>query len=46
MKTASEPLTKARDRIAANGGGDVTSVRRLVGREGAKTPLPFGEGKG
>jgi cell wall-associated NlpC family hydrolase len=29
MKTVSEPLAKARHRIAANGGGDVTSVRRL-----------------
>jgi len=29
MKTASEPLAQARDRIAANGGGKVTSVRRL-----------------
>ena len=29
MKTASEPLAQARKRIAANGGGNVTSVRRL-----------------
>ena len=29
MKTVSEPLAEARDRIAANGGGEVTSVRRL-----------------
>ena len=29
MKVVSEPLAEARDRIAANGGGDVTSVRRL-----------------
>jgi cell wall-associated NlpC family hydrolase len=29
MKTVSEPLAEARDRIAANGGGKVTSVRRL-----------------
>jgi cell wall-associated NlpC family hydrolase len=29
MKTASEPLAQARERIAANGGGKVTSVRRL-----------------
>jgi cell wall-associated NlpC family hydrolase len=29
MKTASEPLAQARGRIAANGGGKVTSVRRL-----------------
>ena len=30
MKTVSEPLAQARDRIAANGGGgEVTSVRRL-----------------
>ena len=28
MKTASEPLMEARKRIAANGGGEVTSVRR------------------
>jgi cell wall-associated NlpC family hydrolase len=29
MKTASEPLAQARKRIAGNGGGKVTSVRRL-----------------
>jgi cell wall-associated NlpC family hydrolase len=29
MKTVSEPLREARDRIAANGGGPITSVRRL-----------------
>jgi cell wall-associated NlpC family hydrolase len=29
MKTVAEPLAKARERIAANGGGKVTSVRRL-----------------
>ena len=29
MKTASEPLAQARQRIAANGDGEVTSVRRL-----------------
>jgi cell wall-associated NlpC family hydrolase len=29
MKTASEPLAKARERIAGSGGGKVTSVRRL-----------------
>jgi cell wall-associated NlpC family hydrolase len=29
MKTVSEPLAEARDRIAANSGGKVTSVRRL-----------------
>ena len=29
MKTVSEPLAQARGRIAANGGGEVTSVRRL-----------------
>ena len=29
MKTANEPLAQARARIAANGGGNVTSVRRL-----------------
>ena len=29
MKTVSEPLAQARERIAANGGGKVTSVRRL-----------------
>ena len=29
MKTASEPLAQARERIAANGGGEVTSIRRL-----------------
>ena len=42
MKVVSEPLTEARARIAANGGGEVTSVRRLA----EKTPLPWGEGKG
>ena len=31
MKTASEPLAQARERIGANGGGEVTSVRRLSG---------------
>jgi cell wall-associated NlpC family hydrolase len=31
MKTVSEPLAQARERIATNGGGDVTSVRRLGG---------------
>jgi cell wall-associated NlpC family hydrolase len=30
MKTASEPLSHARDRIAAHGGGKVTSIRRLA----------------
>jgi cell wall-associated NlpC family hydrolase len=30
MKTVSEPLMEARDRIAANGGGPVTTVRRLA----------------
>ena len=30
MKMVSEPLADARDRIAANGGGEVTSVRRFV----------------
>jgi cell wall-associated NlpC family hydrolase len=39
MKTVSEPLAEARERISANGGGKVTSVRRL------KTP-PLGEGQG
>jgi hypothetical protein len=29
MKTVSEPLAEARARIAAAGGDDVTSVRRL-----------------
>jgi cell wall-associated NlpC family hydrolase len=29
MKTVSEPLAQARERIAAGGGGEVTSVRRL-----------------
>jgi cell wall-associated NlpC family hydrolase len=32
MKTVSEPLAQARERIAANGGGEVTSVRRLLVR--------------
>jgi hypothetical protein len=40
MKVVSEPLAEARDRIAANGGGNVTSLRRL------RTPLPSGEGQG
>jgi cell wall-associated NlpC family hydrolase len=31
MKTVSEPLVEARQRIAAQGGGEVTSVRRLPG---------------
>jgi cell wall-associated NlpC family hydrolase len=31
MKTVSEPLARARERIAANGGDEVTSVRRLGG---------------
>jgi cell wall-associated NlpC family hydrolase len=39
MKVVSEPLTQARDRIAASGGGHVTSVRRL-------SLLPRGEGQG
>jgi cell wall-associated NlpC family hydrolase len=40
MKTVSEPLAQARERIAANGGGDVTSVRRLS--RGAVPPqTPF-----
>jgi hypothetical protein len=33
MKTVSEPLAHARERIAANGGGKVTGVRRLSARE-------------
>jgi cell wall-associated NlpC family hydrolase len=33
MKTVSEPLAQARDRIAANGAGQVTSVRRLSSRD-------------
>jgi cell wall-associated NlpC family hydrolase len=33
MKTVSEPLAQARERIAANGGGKVTSVRRLTARD-------------
>jgi cell wall-associated NlpC family hydrolase len=37
MRVVSEPLADARDRIAASGGGNATSVRRL-------TPLPPGEG--
>jgi hypothetical protein len=32
MKVVSEPLSKAIERIAASGGGDVTSVRRLSPR--------------
>ena len=41
MKVVSEPLAEARARIAANGGGKVTSARRLV----EKTSLPPGEGQ-
>jgi len=33
MKTVSEPLAHTRDRIAANSGGEVTSVRRLSARD-------------
>ena len=33
MKTVSEPLAQAREQIAANGGGKVTSVRRLSARD-------------
>jgi cell wall-associated NlpC family hydrolase len=33
MKTVSEPLVQARDRIAANGGGQVTNVRRLSSQD-------------
>jgi cell wall-associated NlpC family hydrolase len=33
MKTVSEPLAQARHRIAANGGGPMTSVRRLSSRD-------------
>jgi cell wall-associated NlpC family hydrolase len=40
MKVVSELLGEARARIAANGGGNVTSLRRL------RTPLPSGEGQG
>jgi len=32
MKTASEPLAEARNRISAGGGGEVTNVRRLAAR--------------
>ena len=39
MKVVSEPLVEARVRIAATGGGEVTSVRKL-------SPLPTGEGQG
>ena len=38
MKTVSEPLMQARARIAAHGGGQVTSVRRLPALDGALTP--------
>jgi cell wall-associated NlpC family hydrolase len=43
MKTVSEPLAVARDRIVANGGGKVTSVRRLSA--GSLAPLA-GKGLG
>jgi cell wall-associated NlpC family hydrolase len=33
MKTVSEPLAQARERIAAHGGGQVTRVRRLSSRD-------------
>jgi cell wall-associated NlpC family hydrolase len=33
MKTVSEPLAQARERIAAHGDGEVTSVRRLSSRD-------------
>jgi cell wall-associated NlpC family hydrolase len=33
MKTVNEPLAQARERIAAHGGGQVTSVRRLSSRD-------------
>jgi cell wall-associated NlpC family hydrolase len=33
MKTVSEPLAQGRERIAAHGGGQVTSVRRLSSRD-------------
>jgi cell wall-associated NlpC family hydrolase len=33
MKTVSEPLAEARERIAADGGGKVTSIRRLSSRD-------------
>jgi cell wall-associated NlpC family hydrolase len=33
MKTVSEPLAEARERIAASGGGAVTSIRRLSSRD-------------
>jgi cell wall-associated NlpC family hydrolase len=33
MKTVSEPLAQARERIAANGGSEVTSVRRLSAQD-------------
>ena len=38
MKTVSEPLAEARERIAANGGGEVTSVRRLSVRADGSHP--------
>jgi len=38
MKVASEPLSEARERIAAAGGGGVTSVRRLL--EGRRREAP------
>ena len=44
MKVVSEPLTEARDRIAASGGGKVTSVRRL--REPLRPAAGEGRGEG
>jgi len=41
MKTVTEPLAEARKRIAAGGGGEIASVRRL-----SRSPLPSGEGQG
>jgi cell wall-associated NlpC family hydrolase len=37
LKTVSEPLAQARERISANGGGKVTSVRRLSARDQGAT---------
>ncbi len=42
MKTVSEPLMQARARIAANGGGQVTSVRRLAAKSLAPQSPPKG----
>ena len=45
MKVVSEPLVEARDRIAANGGGHVTSVRRFGAVARRARPEPVSRGR-